>query len=334
MPINYTVSVTNRCMSRCKTCNVYENLVDDLKLEEYEKIFSGIGKGPYWFTFSGGEQFQRKDFVDIVKSAYKHCKPTIINIPCNGILANIIPGKVRDIVENCRDSRIILNLSLDEVKEKHDEIRGFKRNWELALKTYKELKEIRNDNFELGIHTVISKHNVKRFPEIYKELIKLNPDSYITEIAEKRVELGTLDEDITPSMEDYRKAINFLLANSKSFKGFSNVIQAFRKNYYQFVIDVLKHEKQILPCYSGFASAQISPDGEVWPCCIRGDVMGSLRENNYNFSKVWFDGPGSKRIRESIKNKECHCPLANAAYTTMLHHWKTMFKVGMRVVRS
>ena len=54
MPINYTVSVTNRCMSRCKTCNVYENLVKDLTLEEYEKIFRQIGKDPYWFTFSGG----------------------------------------------------------------------------------------------------------------------------------------------------------------------------------------------------------------------------------------------------------------------------------------
>ena len=333
MPMNFTVSVTNRCMSRCKTCNVYENLVDDLKLEEYEKIFRNVGKGPYWFTFSGGEQFQRKDFVDIVKSAYKHCRPKIINIPCNGILANIIPGKVRDIVNSCPESRIILNLSLDEVGEKHDEIRGFKKNWELAMKVYKELKEIKADNFELGIHTVISKHNVKRFPEIYTELIKLNPDSYITEIAEKRVELGTMDEDITPGLEDYRRAINFLLHNSKSFKGFSKVIQAFRKHYYEFVINVLKHETQVLPCFSGFASVQISPDGEVWPCCIRGDVMDKLRDYNYNFRKVWFEGKNCKKIRTSIKKKECHCPLANAAYTTMFHNWKTLFKVGLRVLK-
>jgi len=227
-----------------------------------------------------------------------------------------------------------LNLSLDEVGEKHDVIRGFKRNWEFAMETYKELKKIKNDNFELGIHTVISKHNVKRFPEIYKELIKLKPDSYITEIAEKRIELGTMNEDITPSMEDYRRAINFLRFNTGKAKGFSKIIQAFRENYYQFVINVLKHEKQVLPCYSGFSSVQISPDGDIWPCCIRGDVMGGLRENNYNFKKVWFEGVNAKRIRESIKNKECYCPLANAAYTTMLNDWKTLFKIGLKVVRG
>ena len=334
MPINYTVSVTNRCMSRCKTCNVYENLVKDLTLEEYEKIFRQIGKGPYWFTFSGGEQFQRKDFADIVKTAYKYCKPKIINIPCNGILHNVIPETVQEIVTSCPESRIILNLSLDEVGERHDEIRGFKRNWELAMATYKELKKIKAKNFELGIHTVISKHNVKRFPEIYKELIKLDPDSYITEIAEKRIELGTMNEDITPSLEDYRRAIHFLKANTKSFKGFSKIIQAFRSNYYDFVIEVLKKETQVLPCFSGFASAQVSPDGEVWPCCIRGDTMGSLRDHNYNFKKIWFTSEKAKQIRQSIKNKECHCPLANAAYTTMFHNWKTLFKVGMKVIRS
>ena len=155
-----------------------------------------------------------------------------------------------------------------------------------------------------------------------------------SEIAEKRVELGTMNDDITPSLEDYRKAINFLLANSKSFKGFSKIIQAFRKNYYEFVINVLKYETQILPCYSGFASVQISPDGEIWPCCIRGDVMDDLRGNDYDFRKVWFYGTHSKRIRKSIKDKECHCPLANAAYTTMLHNWRTLFKVGIRAIKN
>jgi MoaA/NifB/PqqE/SkfB family radical SAM enzyme len=334
MPLNYTVSVTNRCMSRCKTCNVYENLVDDLTLSEYDKIFSKIGKGSYWFTFSGGEQFQRRDFVEIVKSAYKHCRPRIINIPCNGILFRVIPEKVKSIVEGCPESTIILNLSLDEVGEKHDELRGFKRNWEFAMETYKELKKIKNKNFELGIHTVISKNNVKRFPEIYTELIKLNPDSYITEIAENRIELGTMNEDITPELKDYMRAINFLLSNSKSFKGFSKIIQAFRKHYYEFVIDFLKYETQVLPCYSGFASVQISPDGEIWPCCIRGDVMGRLRDKDYDFRKIWFGNEKAEKIRTSIKNKECHCPLANAAYTTMFHNWKTLFKVGLKVLKN
>jgi len=37
----------------------------------------------------------------------------------------------------------------------------------------------------------------------YEGLQKLQPDSYITEVAEERVELGTLGWDITPSVEQY-----------------------------------------------------------------------------------------------------------------------------------
>jgi len=61
----------------------------------------------------------------------------------------------------------------------------------------------------VGIHTVISKFNVERFREIAGGLMDLHPDSYITEIAENRVELDTMNEDITPRVMDYSQAIRF-----------------------------------------------------------------------------------------------------------------------------
>jgi hypothetical protein len=50
----------------------------------------------------------------------------------------------------------------------------------------------------LGIHSVISTFNVKRFSEIYEGLVQLEPDSYITEVAEERAELLTVGTGITP----------------------------------------------------------------------------------------------------------------------------------------
>ncbi|MEJ2636673.1 MAG: radical SAM protein [Calditrichia bacterium] len=328
-PVNITISLLYSCNSRCRTCNVYLKRVDNFTIEEYDKLFASLGKAPYWFTFSGGEPFLRQDIAQIIKKAYDHCEPGIINIPTNGSLYQRIPGLAEEIINSCPNSEIIINLSLDQIGEKHNEIRGFPKNFERAMKTYEGLRELRKyPNFTVGIHTVISNFNVGEFKDIYRELIRLEPDSYITEIAEERVELGTIGEGITPGYEKYSGAIDFLREEMKqeSTNGVAKIAKAFRLEYYQLVKNILQQQIQVIPCFAGIMSAQVSPDGEVWPCCIRGDSMGNLRDNNYDFGKVWKSAQAA-RIRKSIRDKECYCPLANASYTNMLGSPQMLFKV-------
>src|SRR5262249_59691395 len=83
-PINVTVSTTFRCNSRCLTCNVYERPVEELDASEWDRVFVSLGRAPVWFTFSGGEPFLRKDLEEIVASAWRRCRPKVVNIPTNG----------------------------------------------------------------------------------------------------------------------------------------------------------------------------------------------------------------------------------------------------------
>jgi MoaA/NifB/PqqE/SkfB family radical SAM enzyme len=283
---------------------------------------------------SGGEPFLRTDIVEICQSAHNNCKPNLIIIPTNGILYEIIPEKVKEIIEVCPNSHIIVNLSLDMIGEQHDEIRGVKGNFERAMKTYESLKSLNRKNLEIGIHTVISIFNVHKMPQIYEEIEKMKPDSYITEIAEERVELGTMGMNITPSWEDYSKAIDYLSKKieKQKFKGVSKITQAFRLEYYKLVMRILKERRQVIPCYAGTASAQIAPNGDVWFCCIKADPVGNLRDFNYEFKTVWFNEKAD-RLRKSIKAGKCYCPLANASYTNMLCNFKTLAKVGWRWLR-
>ena len=330
LPVNITISLLYSCNSRCMTCNVYEKKVKNLTVEEYDKTFASIGKAPFWFTMSGGEPFLRKDIVDICKVAYKRTQPAIINIPTNGSLSNIVAERAEKIITSCPKTDIIINLSLDAIGEEHDKIRGFPGNWDRAMITYSALKELtKYPNFTVGIHTVISKFNVVKFPEIYNELIKLNPDSYITEIAEERVELGTIGQDITPDIDDYSRAIDFLVKEIKDRKlfGLANIARSFRIEYYNLVKTYLQSREQVIPCHAGIASCQISPDGNIWPCCVRADSMGNLRENDYNFKRIW-NGQNGSRIRKSIKDRECACPLANASYTNLLVNPKSLFRIA------
>ncbi len=334
LPMNLTLSVSYKCNSRCKTCNIYKKDVDELSLEEWRSIFNNYGKNVYWVTISGGEPFLRPDLDEIVCSLYDYCRPSIINIPTNGLLTNKILKIVKKIVNYTKNTQIVINVSMDEIEERNDDIRGVKGSYDKALKTFLALKSMNLPKLSVGIHTVISKFNVVRIPEIYQSLKKFCPDSYITEIAEERVELDTIELDITPEYNEYKESINFLLnkLNKDNFSKAGKITKAFRIEYYKMVKQVLKERSQIIPCYSGFASAQIAPDGNVWMCCIKADSIGNLRDCDYKFNKVW-SSKKAEILRKAIKEKKCYCPLANASYTNMLHDPKSILKVGLNMIK-
>ena len=344
MPINFTVSVTNKCNARCKTCNVwriYEKepslSKSELDAEEFARIFENIGKNAYWFTLSGGEPFIRKDIVEIYDALVHYCSPNIINIPTNATVPNRIEKKVREFLEIDNKSALIVNLSLDGVGSLHDEIRGVKGNFEALTSTYERLKALQPDfeNFRVGVHTVVSIYNINHLADIYDFVRGLNPkpDSHIFEVAEERVELNTIGSEITPSHKSFSKAFTPLRERIKSdyLKGdfLSRITQSFRQEYYEMVEKILVERRQVIPCYAGFASCQISPYGDVWACCVLAQSLGNLRETNFDFYELWHSEK-AKEIRASIKSGECYCPLANASYTSMLCDFSTMKRVLCR----
>lgn len=336
--MNFTISVSYRCNSRCKTCNVWQRPNDDFTIEEYDKTFASIGRDAYWFTFSGGEPTLRKDLPEMVEAAYRHCRPGIINIPTNGIQDKIIPGRIERVLQAAPTSDVIINLSLDGIGEKHDIVRGVKGNFERAMRTYAGLKALkgRYKNFTLGVHTVISNFNVDEFDNIYTFVRdELKPDSFISEIAEERVELDTVGMGITPPIQRYQPVIERLQEgiHKAEFNGVSRITQAFRDRYYDIVKRTLAEKRQIIPCLAGVASAQIAPNGDVWTCCIRAESVGNLREHDYDFKSTWNTARANE-LRRSIKAGECYCPLANASYTNMLCHAPTLAGVATDVARG
>ena len=333
LPFSLTILPSPRCNSRCQTCNIWKQELDELALDEWDRILTGLGHTPYWFTISGGEPFLYPHLVELVQLAYDRCRPQILTLPTNSILYKRIPDMVERIARYCTDSQVVVNLSLDGVGEKHDQIRGVPGNFERFEANYAALRALDLPNLSLGIHSVISRFNVHEIDELFDYAFGLEPDSYITEIAEERVELNTVGLDIAPQPEDYARATAELTARlqARSFQGFSRITEAFRIEYYRLVNRILVEKRQVLPCYAGWVSAQIHADGTVWPCCVRADAMGNLREADYNFRSVWFSD-AAQAIRRSIRAKECYCPLANAAYTNMLHHPVTLLRVGSELV--
>lgn len=330
LPINLTMGLTYRCNSKCLTCRIYDKpKVDELKIDEWKKILENIGDSLYWVTFSGGEPFLFQDIVELYYWVNQYSKPSMINIPTNGQLTKQIVDKVWQMSKMFSQTKLTINLSLDHCQpDYNNEIRGIEGYYDRAKETLDELLKIESDNLTIGIHSVISKFNVKDIKPIVDTLPLLLKDQthYITEIAENRIELGTVGLDITPNYDDYKKAIEYLKKFLHSQP--NTLIRAFRLDYYDKVLKW--YSEKHIPCYAGYASCQITPDGDVVPCCVRYESMGNLRANNYDFKKIWCSSQADF-IRLGVK--ECNgCPLANVSYTNSLLHVPTMINVARRLI--
>jgi MoaA/NifB/PqqE/SkfB family radical SAM enzyme len=336
LPVNLTVSVTYSCPSRCATCDIWQKKVDDLSVDEYGRIFPTLGKVPIWVTLSGGDQFVRSDFAEIVRLVRTQIEPSIVNIPMNGVITERIFQLLPKIAHYTVGAQLVLNLSVDEIGLAHDRIRGADRNFE-KLKGVAELIHDLKKTYAhvvLGVHTVISKFNVERIPEIEREARAIfRPDSYIAEVAEKRVELKTMDKDITPDPADYRRAVAHLsqaIRAHRSSHPVARLVESLRLEYYELSARILEEQRQVIDCYAGWASAQLAPDGHVWGCCVRAESVGNVRDHGYDFGAVWF-GPQADAFRRSVRAHECACPLANASYTNLLLDAPSLARVAGHV---
>ena len=335
-PLSIALYATYKCNSRCKTCNIWkEPPKEELTIEEWGKILKSIGKTPLWFTITGGEPFLRTGLEKIVYFICKYNRPLFINIATNGLFSDEIFSKTKKILKLCEryNIKLTINISLDEIENKYDYIRGTSKGFKNVMETIKYLKELKKETscLNIGINITISQYNIERFFIIYNFVAeKIKPDSIISEMATNRKAFFLRDEKFSPEKEEYIKVLDFLISKKAIRKNdTANLIQYFRKGYYKLVKDNILQDKK-LPCYVAIASVEISPVGDVMDCCTLAYSLGNLGENNYNFGKVWKSKEAEK-IREKIKKGYCFCTLSNPYYTNLLSSFWLKFDLKFRI---
>ncbi len=343
-PVTLTFSVTGRCQSRCKTCEIGDywhagKFADkpDLKLDEIEKIFRSLGK-IYFFNVSGGEPFLRKDLPEIIHLAVKYLKPAIIHIPTNALLPKRIEEACREILENNRGKEYIVPFtvkpSIDGIGKKHDDIRGVPGNFNKLEETIIRLKTVEEDypEFHLELGTVISKFNLGDLDEIEDYVHNLGVQSYRNEIAEERAEFFNKGKGITPSAEMYEKVMaRFsaeIIRHLPEKKSLTKLTESLRLVYYDLAVKVLKLQKQVIPCYGGITNLHLNFDGQLWPCCVLAyeRPLADLRETGYDVQKAIRSRQAKQTLR-FIRKRGCYCPLANQWYSNILMHPPTLSRV-------
>jgi len=323
LPINVTIWATNKCDSHCKTCNIWnQKRQKELSVEEWKKILITTGRTPLWFTIIGGEPFLRDDLDKIISIICEYNRPVFINISTNALNTKKIGNMTVKILKVCETfkTRLTINVSIDEIEQKYDYLRGTIDGFTKVLKTVLVLQQIQRQTkyLNIGVNIVISKYNVERLYDIFDYIYRnIRPNTIVTEIATPRKLFYLHDEKIKPGKVEYLKILDFLISSHLRKKNLTSyIVNKFRKRYYKLLKENIISDKKI-PCYAGIASAEILANGEVVSCCMLGESLGNLREYNYDFSMIW-KSKSAEIIRNRIKNDKCFCSLANTFYTNRI----------------
>jgi molybdenum cofactor biosynthesis enzyme MoaA len=173
-----TLAITYACNFQCATCNIGKNYLKnptgirkgELSAEEIGKIVKSANFS--WIQLTGGEPFFRADFYDILKSIKENCPDIyLIQTTTNGYATEHIVKTVKEILA-LKIPKLVVSISMNGLEDKYTEITGVKNGFKHAIETFKQLKELENDRFEVFISYTASPNNLGLLEKTARELIK------------------------------------------------------------------------------------------------------------------------------------------------------------------
>ncbi|MDZ4860556.1 MAG: radical SAM protein [Candidatus Hydrogenedentes bacterium] len=296
---HYYFEITRRCNLRCKMCQYIdwletvptrEQADGELTTQEWLDVVDQTGRLSF-ITFTGGEVFVRKDFMQIFEHA---CSKRRVHFISNATMlteerakrcVELAPKKLGGRGFN------FAGVSLDGTREIHDVIRAQKGAYDKSIKGIEALARFREASGKkaplIHINTVIQDENLSclaEMPRVAKEaganVLNLLTETRVHDIPELgRVDPGTLTRSDfrQPSIERARleKTLRETLDNAKALgievrmprMPFEEVINHYDQGY----------DLKNFGCRAIWSTLIVGAKGGVYPCWIQ--KVGNVREH-------------------------------------------------------
>jgi MoaA/NifB/PqqE/SkfB family radical SAM enzyme len=261
----------------------------EMTIAEIRGVFRELGtiRG---LRISGGEPFLRRDLAEIINAANRIVLPRMIHLTSNGLETKQICETVRAIEKT---DNLHIKISIDDVGERNDAIRGVQGGYERALNTVKALLSLRRERpFYLGVAQTLS-----------------HPDQLTDELPAVCRSLGVglhqvLAYDFCPlyGNEAARAAKAYQRYGREEAKRFlafmyrhlrlSDVKENLAKKYYLHGLEnrLLRGESRPNPrCAALTRHLRLLPNGDVPICLYYPEVVGNLLREG--LEALWFGEP-------------------------------------------
>jgi radical SAM protein with 4Fe4S-binding SPASM domain len=317
-PISLVHFVTNRCNARCSFCFIdFDNpntFKGELSVDEIRKLSLTLGNSIQNINLTGGEPFARKEIEEISEIYIKNSKVQSLFITSNGSLPDRIESYLNNLTKKFPDNKFVFSFSIDNIGSKHDTIRKIDGLFEKCINSYKLVHKFGNNVFG-NISITVSLENYSEIMDIYNQLVNKykvkavtavivrDEGIYKTPIADKKNILNAYKNLTNKIKED---KFNGILGgyNSKTLQG--RLQNTKNSLMYENIVSTYLEPKFISHCYAGSTFGVINADGSVYPCEILEKPLGSLRDYDLNFMKLWEDKV-AKDTKKWIKDTKCNC---------------------------
>ncbi len=291
-----TYTVTFRCNARCVMCDSWRiERQDELTLDELDRILPQIGHLDA-VRLTGGEPFVRTDLLEIAQLVDRHVAPRMLHVTTNAFLTE----RVIEFVERRDRVRPLhLLISLDGLRDKHDEVRAVPRAYDRTLATLEALAPRRKElNLKLAVNqTVLDEEGARQYRPLRAELERLGVRNHlVVAYAESATYSVERDQDKAPNASgEYtthghfsRAALRTLLDEAREDLASLPRAERLAKSYY------LRGLRQRLlgegeatqpPCVALDAHLRLFPNGDVPTCQFNSKVVGNLRQQT--FTALW-----------------------------------------------
>jgi len=325
-------AVTYLCNSRCVMCSIWrkyrenpELFKQELRLSEIENILqSKYLQNLQGISFTGGEPFLRKDFVDLVGLFIKRYPDAFIGVATNGLNPDLIVNKTEEILDTYNPKlRFSISISLDGIGEKHNEMRGIGNAYERVMETVKTLQE--EFDINIGFDFTITSWNYKDLQGAYELSKKLGVRFLAGFAHSSDIYYDNVNNTSVWREEELEEAELIVQEIVKDQIKNESLVTRLVDPYAYFMSNSVKYEKtkrRMFKCYSGTHSLFLDPYGNVYPCIILDKKIGNIRDES--FDKLWMS-PRAEEVRQYIQLNKCHCWVACEAVPSLLR--------GLRVVR-
>lgn len=319
-PFKLTFCITYWCNYKCQTCNIWKMKPrDELKLEEIQRFFRKSNRF-LWVDVTGGEVSLRKDFPDICRAIVDNCKNLmLLHYPTNGYLTDKIVEYTREIARMGAE-KLIITVSTDGDEAMNDEIRGIEGGWRRQIETFRRLREIPGVEVVLGM--TLSAANVDHFPQAFaaarREIPDLDYRDYHVNIVHEsdhyfgnaplglRGKVGA--EALARATEEYAKLRGTSL----------HPVNVLEREYLKRVRRYLETGKTPMRCHALKSSCFVDSWGNVFPCTIYDRKVGSLRDVDFDLTKIWNDA-AAVELQKEIWDYNCpQCWTPCEAYQTIM----------------
>ncbi len=285
IPISGGIEVTMECNLNCKHC--YAQGISQGKEMTSQEFFNTIDEivslGCFWLLFTGGEPFNRSDFLDIYTYAKK--KGLVVSIFTN---ATLITSKIADYLSKW--CPFIVEVTLYGIsKETYERITGITGSFEKCMR---------------GIHLLLE----KKIPVALKTVVmKLNKHE-ILEMKKFAKDLGVdfrYSTNIQPRIDGTRKPVKLRLSPEEILK-FDRADQERFKRWKELILEhwgTASNPEYLYNCRAGLNSFHIDPFGKLSICLMSRNSTYDLR--NGSFWEGWYNFIPKVRSVKAPLNYKC-----------------------------